>query len=262
MPAGVLLGSSSAQTSTDGATATSAPAAQTVLAEPTTVSPPAGVPDSTATDQPQDPPTTTTVTETTPSGTPTTEVHTNPLAPAPVRGAAVGNAAHQSVGSKRAEAKASCAASPPPTSGLLAVGSAVPGRGHRSLLWPIVIVTVAAAAIAVLAYVRRQRLSAAGDAGGRSTLELVASVVAITGTLASIAATYVRGAGVKDRPPPAAALVVRDVQGRVTHGAYSDAVKHSKAAQAPSPEQLGRASDSALDLKGANSRVARQAACR
>jgi hypothetical protein len=240
--AGALLGSSSAQTSTDSATATSAPAAQTVLAQPTAVPPPAGVPDQTATDKAEDPPTTTTVTEVTPSGTSTT-IRTNPHPPKRVRGAAVGNAAHQSVRDKRAEARASCAASPPPTSGLLAVGSAVPGRGHRSLLWLIIPVTVVAATIAVVAFARRWR----GKAAGTSPLEVVATVVAIAGTLAGIAATYIRGAGVKDRPPPTATLVVRDVQARVTHGAYLDAVTHARAVAAASRANLERASNSALD---------------
>lgn len=240
------MGSSSAQTSTDSATATSAPTAQSVLAQPTAVAPPAGVPDPTATDKAEDPPTTTTVTEVTPSG-PSTTVRTNPHPPEPVRGAAVGNAAHQSVTSKRAEAKASCEASPPPTSGLLAVGSAVPGRGHRSLLWLIIPVTVVAATIAVVAFTRRRRGKAAGKATGTSALEVVATVVAIAGTLAGVAATYIRGAGVEDHPPPTATLVVRDVQARVTHGAYLDAVTHARAVPAASRANLGRASASALD---------------
>jgi hypothetical protein len=244
---GALFGSSSAQTSTDVATVTSVPAAQTALADPTVVPPPPGVPDPGATDQAQNPPTTTTETGTTSNGMPTTTVVPVPHPPAPVSGAAVGNAAVQPVESKRAEAKASCAAAPPPTSGLLAVGSAVPGRGHRSLVWLIVVVTVAAAAVAAAAYIRRRRLSAPGATSRTTTLEVVASLVAITGTLAGIAATYVRGAGVKDHPPPTATLVVRDVQARVTHGAYHDAINHSNAGESPSRATLGRASDSALD---------------
>ena len=75
----------------------------------------------------------------------------------------------------------------------------------------------------------------------------MASLVAITGTLAGIAVTYVRGAGVKDHPPPTGRLVVRDVQARVTHGAYHDAIDHSTAGQLPSRATLARASDSALN---------------
>jgi hypothetical protein len=149
------------------------------------------------------------------------------------------------VENKRKEAIASCKASRPPTSGLLAVGSAVPGRRHRSLLLLIAVVTVAAVAITALAYARRRRRS--GAASRMTTLELVASLVAIAGTLAGIAATYVRGAGVKDRPPPTATLAVRNVQARVTHGAYNDAIRQSKAQRVPARKTLGRADDSTLD---------------
>jgi hypothetical protein len=99
----------------------------------------------------------------------------------------------------------------------------------------------------VLAYVRRRRLSAPGTASRKTTLELAASLVAIAGTLAGIAATYVRGAGVKDRPPPTATLVVRDVQARVTHGAYRDAIDHSTAPRVRSRPTLERASSSTLN---------------
>jgi hypothetical protein len=222
---------------------------QSGLVHPTTVtSPPGVVPDKGATEQRQDAATATTETKalTTASGI-TTTVVPKQYQPARVRGVGVGNAAAQTLAHKRKEAKASCAASPPPTSGLLARPSDVlPGRDsrRRSLLLPIVVVTFAAAAIAVAAYVMRRRHTAPGAASRTTTLEVVASVVAITGTLAGIAATYVRGAAVKERPPPAATLVVRDVQARVTYGAYVAALyPHSAAARAPS----GATSDSALN---------------
>ena len=244
----MLLGSSSAQNApnaSNAANATSAPPAQTVLAQPTTVTAPAGVPDTTATDQAQDwQPTTTTETVATPTGPTTT---TTVKRPATVTGPGVGNAAAQQLGSKRTEALASCAASPPPTSGLLAVGSMARSRGHRSLLWLILVVTVAAAAIAAVAYIKRRQLGTPGGAGRRSTLEVAASLVAITGTLAGIAATYVRGAGVKDHPPPTARMVVRDVQARVTYGAYRAALFDKKPPPAPSKAELASASSTELN---------------
>jgi hypothetical protein len=238
---GLQLGDSAAQT----AEISAAPAAQTAVVTPTVVTgagvgvPTTSVPTQTATDAEDQVETVTTTVETT--GEPTTQV----LKPAPVSGVAVGNAALAPTKAKRIEAVQSCAARPEATNSLLSVGSVVSGRPHhRSLTWLFAVAAGLGALIAIGALVLRHRGRASTS---RTPLEIVGSTVAICGTLATLAVAYL-GAGVKDRPPPAVKMTVREVHARITHGAYMDKMRGVAAATpAVLPAALGHADRRTLD---------------
>ncbi|HMJ34345.1 MAG TPA: hypothetical protein VK501_10535 [Baekduia sp.] len=220
---GLALGESAAQ---DAATGPSVPSDQGVLVAPRTVPPDPHVPPGATATAQDPPPTTTTETVTIPqvTGPPiTTTTTATSVVPWPVTGAGVGNAALQGYDQKRHEAARSCDAKPEATSGLLGVDSSVSGRDHRLWTWIILAITATAAAIALVAFLARRRRTAA--AGARKTsLELVAASVAIAGTLAGLASTFIPGVGVRDHPPPQVSMEVREVHARVTHGAYDDAL--------------------------------------
>jgi hypothetical protein len=239
---GLELGDSAAQTSAPSGTQDVAPAAQTGVVEPQAVTGPGvGVPTTsvatqTATDAADQVKTVMTV-ETTGETTPQV------VKPAPVSGAAVGNAALARTKDKRVEAVRSCAAHPAATNPLLSVGSAVTGRSHHSLTWLFLVVAALAAGVAIGAIALRHR----GAKSSRTSLEIVASTVAIFGTLATLAVAYL-GAGVKDRPPPAVRMTVREVHARITHGAYMDKMRGvATANQAVPATALVHASGRTLD---------------
>lgn len=164
--------------------------------------------------------------------------------PAPATGAAVGNAALAPTGAKRIEAARSCAAQREPTYPLLSVGSAVSGGRPRSLTKFLIAIAALAALVAFAAIGLRRRRAPNKP---KTLLELTASTVAILGTLASLAVAYL-GAGVKEHPPPAATMVVREVHARITHGAYLDKMRGvTVAAPEVTAAKLRTASATTLD---------------
>jgi hypothetical protein len=150
---GLAMGDSAAQTSATSSSQDVAPAAQTALVDPQVVTgqdpgvPTTSVTTPTATDAPEQVKTVTKTAEV------TGEAISQPVKPAKVSGAAVGNAALARTKDKRVEAKRSCAARPDPTNPLLSVGSTVAGSPHHSLTWLFL-------SIAVLAGCRRARRDA------------------------------------------------------------------------------------------------------
>jgi hypothetical protein len=223
---GLALSDSAAQ---DGATsratlgAVDVPAAQQDLvdAQPVTTADP-NVPTNdvvtpTATDDEKNLVQTQTVDET------TGESGTAVLRPAHVTGKAVGNAALASSTVKAEEADVSCSAHPPATSALLSVGSTINGRPHHSLTWLFLAIAGLAALVAIGAILWRRRATTdktTETPKPKTPLEIIASSVAIMGTLASLAVAYL-GTGAKDHPPPNVEMKVREVHSRITHGAYA-----------------------------------------
>ncbi|MGH3117084.1 MAG: hypothetical protein ACRDQ2_08220 [Gaiellales bacterium] len=129
----------------------------------------------------------------TPTPTPTARTYISP---------GYGNAAQQSRKDKKREHDRACKASDrPPTSHMLGVPGVTAGK--RSGTWvPLVIAVAAGAALfALVAFVLRK----GGDEIARpGPLEGVATMVAICGGLAGLAAQFVPGVAVKERPPASA----------------------------------------------------------
>jgi hypothetical protein len=182
-------------------------------------------PGTTATD-----PTTTGTTATGPTATQApVEDGTQPLAKAPgpaavAVGVGMGDASRQGAKSKWREAARSCKGRPQ-HSELLAVKGLTSERDRRWLTWTIVAITVAAGAVVLVAVARRRR--GASPATPRKTmLELVATTVAITGTLAGLASAFIPGVGVRERPAPEVTMTVREVHAGITRGDYLAKTKH------------------------------------
>jgi hypothetical protein len=71
--------------------------------------------------------------------------------------------------------------------------------------------------------------------------------LALLGTASTLARDLFRR-GVKDHPPPAVHMTVREVHARITHGAYADKMRGVRsAAPAVSAAALGRANARSLD---------------
>jgi hypothetical protein len=166
-----------------------------------------------------------------PSDSPTPEPTGTPLpgqTPTPVPDATrrdyiepgYGSAAQQSPAAKRQERRVVCdAANRPPTSHML--GSIGVVRGNPSATWvPLVIAIAAGAAVfALVAFGLRKR---GGDAARRpGALEGIATLVAICGGLAGLAAQFIPGAAVRDRPAKDVTMTVRDVKPRITRAEYA-----------------------------------------
>jgi hypothetical protein len=133
-----------------------------------------------------------------------------------------GSASSQTTALKKDEQRHACkyGSKAPPTSHMLALPSAVPGTGGKGGSWVSLVLAVVGGAVLflVLAFVLRRKGKPIG--GGSGTLEGLATFVAICGGLAALAAQFIPSARV-DRPPPErAAMVVRDVKPRITHGEY------------------------------------------
>ncbi len=128
-----------------------------------------------------------------------------------------GNAAQQSQRDKRREQTQTCAvAHRPPTSHMLSVPGTVEGDSGGSWVPVVVAVAIGAALFAAIAFVLRR-----GEGKSRpGPLEGIATLVAICGGLAGLAAQFVPSAAVKERPAPEATMAVRDVKPRITRREY------------------------------------------
>ena len=69
-------------------------------------------------------------------------------------------------------------------------------------------------------------------------LELVATMVAITGTLAGLASAFIPGVGVRERPAPEVTMTVREVHASITHGDYLAKTKQRDEAVGLTRERL------------------------
>jgi hypothetical protein len=129
-----------------------------------------------------------------------------------------GSATEQSNKDKRAERARACSIkNRPPTSHMLGVPGIVLGNPSGSWLPILAAVAFGALVFAGLAYVMRKR--GAGSAR-QGPLEGIAALVGICGGLAALAAQFVPSAAVKERPPKAATMEVRDIKPRITRGEY------------------------------------------
>jgi hypothetical protein len=129
-----------------------------------------------------------------------------------------GNAAQQDQDVKRTERDKTCN-NPrrPPTSHMLGVPGVVVGGGTGGNLALIIIaVAIGAALVAFFAY----RLRRGDKTSTPSSLEGIATLVAICGGLAGLAAQFIPEASVEERPPRQATMVVRDVKPRITRQEY------------------------------------------
>lgn len=123
---------------------------------------------------------------------------------------------------KAMEAKQSCAQPRPPTGRMLAVGTTVLSRDRGTLAtWAFVLGAVALLITSVGFLIRTGRLKTFARSG---PLETTSIVVGITAAVVGLAVTFVPGVGVDEHPPPEAAMSVREVHPRITHGAYVDAI--------------------------------------
>jgi hypothetical protein len=131
-----------------------------------------------------------------------------------------GNAAKQTTKQKQREQRRACkyAASVPPTSHMLGVPGIASGPGGSGGSWvPLVLaIAVGAGLFAAGAFLLRTK----GKTGGTETLEGLATIVAICGSLAALAAQFVPSARVEPPPPQRVSMVVRDVKPRITRGEY------------------------------------------
>jgi predicted small integral membrane protein len=216
LAAGWAMGESWAQTATD----TSDTGSSLLGTSGTAATTGATTTGTTATDLP--------TTDTTTTGTTATQAPaeggTQPPAKAPGPAAAavgvgMGDASQQGPKSKWREAARSCKGHPQ-HSELLAVKGLTSERDHRWLTWTIVAITVAAGAVALVAVLARRRRGASPATPRKAMLELVATMVAIAGTLAGLASAFIPGVGVRERPAPEVTMTVREVHASITHGDY------------------------------------------
>jgi hypothetical protein len=220
--AGVLLCVSPAAA---GATTTSPLLDQDAVVETTPPAPPprgtATTPATVTTATPASTTTTTTTTGSLTTPTPTTSPPpTPPPLPAEIlrTNPGAGNAAAQSLKSKRAEARAACTPQRPPINQMLAIGGLV--AADEGSPWGRVALFVAAcfAVIGLVAFVVRRAADHSSHAppAARGRLETISLVVAIAGGLIAIADQFVTPS-----PPAEAAIAVRDVLPRVTRDEYA-----------------------------------------
>jgi hypothetical protein len=129
-----------------------------------------------------------------------------------------GNAQKQSTEEKEVEKQKACdTGGRPPTSAMLGNPGAVLGDPKGSWLPILAAVAIGAGLFAVIAYGSRKR---DGRQARPRALESVATLVAICGGLAALAAQFIPSAAVEDRPPKVARLSVRDVKERITRDVY------------------------------------------
>ena len=192
-------------TSTDGQSAIVDPEQTAVGATPTPSSTATPVPFESHSSPEQTP---------TPVPTPTERTYTSP---------GYGNAAFQKRAFKRHEIARACASSSvPPTSRMLGTRGVVGADPARPWVPIVIAVAAGAAIVAVVAFRRRKRAASAEPPG---TLEGVATLVAICGGLAGLAAQFVPGAAIKEPPPKRAEMVVRDVKPRITRKEFARAMR-------------------------------------
>jgi hypothetical protein len=129
-----------------------------------------------------------------------------------------GNARDQKPAVRRKEAEEACEGTPPPTSRMLGYPGSVGASGGDPLGRLILIVAVGALLVAGVAYLVRHR----GNETPRGPLESVAAIIGILGVIAGLAVQLVPGVGVRERPPPAVSMEVRDITRRITHAEYAE----------------------------------------
>jgi hypothetical protein len=161
-----------------------------------------------------------------PLGTPVPPTQTPTATPTPTQRTFVspgyGSASTQSPKQKSKEHSRACRyrAEAPPTSHMLALPSAISGSGGKGGSWVPLVLAVVGGALLFLLLASVLRLKGKRIGGNSGTLEGIATFVAICGGLAALAAQFIPSARV-DRPPPErAAMAVRDVKPRITHGEY------------------------------------------
>ena len=169
------------------------------------------------------PPTVTTPTATAPT-TPTETAPTPLTVPAPAppetlrTDPGAGNAAAQSLKSKRTEARGDCGPERPPINLMLAIGGIVAADERSSWTRLALFIAACFAAAGVIAFLARRGLARRSRApiAPRGRLETVSVLVAIVGTLAAVADQLFT-----EPLPPEAAMTVRDVLPRITRGEYA-----------------------------------------
>lgn len=201
-------------------------------------------------------PTTTGPTTTGPTTTgPTT---TGPQPPQSSTGEAIrrdpgyGSAALQSRAAKRREANGDCVSSRPPVSRMLALGGSVAGDEEPSWGWLVVLIVAAAVLLAGTMFViRRRRAKAEGKAPeSRGPLETTATLVAIVGGIAALAAQFIPGVGVDEDPPPEASMAVRQVHSRITRGEYATQTGSTVRLSRDDRREVGNVIWLEIELKG------------
>ena len=137
-----------------------------------------------------------------------------------------GNATQQSNSDKKAERAAACkSATRPPTSPMLGVPGVVAGDPGGSWVPLVIAVAAGAALFALVTYLLRRN---AGGGTRPGPLEGIATLVAICGGLAGLAAQFVPAASVKERPSREAEMVVRDVKPSITRREYLSRMQFPK----------------------------------
>jgi hypothetical protein len=130
-----------------------------------------------------------------------------------------GNAAQQKPAQKKSERTLACKHQVrPPTSHMLSMPGMISSPGGAN--WALLILAIALGAgvfAIVAARIRRRDAKSASSPGG---LEGVATLIAICGGLAGLAAQFIPAASVKERPARAVSMTVRDVKPRITRGEY------------------------------------------
>jgi hypothetical protein len=148
-----------------------------------------------------------------PTGTPTPAPRTDYITPG------YGNAAQQSTRDKRDERAVACRhRSRPPTSHMLGLPGVVSSNAKKSYVPLLIAVAVGAAVFALAGATLRRRRP--GTTPSASALEGFATLVAICGGLAGLAAQFIPAASIEERPPRAVKMTVRDVKPRITRGEY------------------------------------------
>jgi hypothetical protein len=199
------------------------------LEQPQTIPPDAGEPTDVVPLEPTDG-TTTDGTQTNPDGTP---VPPDESAPTETAGDAnangtpdwadpgFGTTATLDAKAKRAEARDDCQPGRDPVSRMLAVGNVTGGSGTGPWVLLAGIIGGIALLIAVGAWLRRHRRTAAGTPKApRGPLETVATIVAIFGGITGLAVQFVPGLGVDKSAGPAVTMEVRDVDARIRHSEF------------------------------------------
>jgi hypothetical protein len=147
---------------------------------------------------------------------------------------------------RKAELKRACAASHPPTSHLLGLGSVATGRDSGSLIPLGLLIVGAAVAVALAAMLLRHR--GGGETPPAGGLEVFSKVLAACATVATL--VFAVAPGILSHPAPNASLAVEKVNARITRGDYANLLDVSKEISPAEQRQVGNVVWLRIDLSG------------
>jgi len=147
---------------------------------------------------------------------------------------------------KRTALKRACAASHPPTSHLLGLGSIAAGRETGSFLPLGIAIVGAALLVALVAMLLRHR--GGGTAPPPGALEVFSKVLAAGATVATL--VFAVAPGTISHPAPNAALAIEKVNARITRGDYASLQKVDKRIGEDERLEVGNVVWLRIDLSG------------